>query len=909
MTRGIRRLLLLLVGLGTVGARADDVPTTLQMRDMAFPIRVLNTPSGLRIILEEDHSRPLVAVVTLIDAGSANDPPGKEGLAHLVEHLTFRARPDGKTSLADLYRRGGLGDWNAGTTHDLATYWALGGRESLGDMLALEGLRIVEPLLGVDQATLDSERGVVRNEILQRDEGGKVTAVETRLYGQLYPPGHPYARGVGGTEQTLAAIQLADVQAFVKARYQPANATMVISGDLDPKAIGKVMDSYLPAVFLADPPPGTPPAAPRLSSPAPAIPKLAPAPSSLERIKGPVDGPTLYIGWSLPRGFDADGYLQLYVQQLLDGQAIFATLSDVDIVGLDSDLEQGKVGSTLVVTVALRDGLHPERSAEKVLDQLVGLWMPGGSEYDVRASEVAFNRMRAQTLVEIAASAESVVTRSTARALASHYLGDPQYLGRQLPAIGQLTAPRLSRFAYEWLTRDRARVVFVEPGGGSARGEGGKSGVFAPTGGARISVSSDVLKQRVHPPGLQIRSSRLKNGMELVVARRPSAPLVSVTLASRGGSATGQPLGAAELSIIAQQQRFDHGQPSGVGASRSGWRSRDASYIQYNAASGNMANAVAFLADRVRWLHVDAAVSPRLSTDYLETYRVLSLRPAALAERALWSEALKGSPSARRATTEDMAKLGSGDVQDYLDRTLLPQSSVLVIAGDVDLDLAEARAKQYFQDWSPSADKPGALEGVPPPQEGPVRVVRVSRLGAPQTDIRLGCAIAIEKPEDDVASGMLLSRLGGRLESLARGTLAASYGFDISRTRSRGFDVLDVQGLVDAGGINRVLALMLREAEGLGAYQVSEDDLGSVRWRLGNDFNVSLQRTRSVSSILATLRTSDRPLDVITRYPELLAATSAADLTRVAARCRKTAVVSLLGDDQTVQQALKAAGR
>src|SRR5262249_30763285 len=131
-------------------ARAEDVPSTLQMRDMAFPVRVFNTPSDLRIVFEEDHSQPIVSDVTIIDAGSSVDTPGKEGLAHVDEHLAGRGRPDGKTSVTEIYRRAGLGDWNATTTHDLVMYWSVGGRESLGEMLTVEGPRIVAPLIGVD---------------------------------------------------------------------------------------------------------------------------------------------------------------------------------------------------------------------------------------------------------------------------------------------------------------------------------------------------------------------------------------------------------------------------------------------------------------------------------------------------------------------------------------------------------------------------------------------------------------------------------------------------------------------------------------------------------------------------------------------------------------------------------------
>jgi hypothetical protein len=70
-----------------------------------------------------------------------------------------------------------------------------------------------------------------------------------------------------------------------------------------------------------------------------------------------------------------------------------------------------------------------------------------------------------------------------------------------------------------------------------------------------------------------------------------------------------------------------------------------------------------------------------------------------------------------------------------------------------------------------------------------------------------------------------------------------------------------------------------------------------------------MRATRSWLLLLAVLWTPASLADVVTRYPELLAATAAADIARVAARCRKTAVVSLLGDEKTVAEALKAAGR
>jgi len=98
------------------------------LRAVVFNVGKVDLPSGMRIFLEEDRSQPLVAVVAVVDVGSAQDPPGKEGLAHLVEHLTFRARPDGKVQRSNLLDFAGVGRWNAFTTQDLTTYVSIGPR-------------------------------------------------------------------------------------------------------------------------------------------------------------------------------------------------------------------------------------------------------------------------------------------------------------------------------------------------------------------------------------------------------------------------------------------------------------------------------------------------------------------------------------------------------------------------------------------------------------------------------------------------------------------------------------------------------------------------------------------------------------------------------------------------------------
>src|SRR5262249_55209991 len=75
-------------------------PGHIGIREITLQANSFRLKSGLRLIVEEDHSSPVVGVVAVVGVGSSSDPQGKEGLAHFVEHLSFRSRPDAKSSIS-----------------------------------------------------------------------------------------------------------------------------------------------------------------------------------------------------------------------------------------------------------------------------------------------------------------------------------------------------------------------------------------------------------------------------------------------------------------------------------------------------------------------------------------------------------------------------------------------------------------------------------------------------------------------------------------------------------------------------------------------------------------------------------------------------------------------------------------
>jgi zinc protease len=206
-------------------------PGKPSMPDVNFRMRDFRLANGMRIIVEEDHASPLVGVFTNVGVGSAQDPVGREGLAHVLEHLAFRAKPTGSSRAWNQLEFAGVGALNAFTSFDNTMYFDLGSKDLLPKLLAIESARLLNPLAGIDQQTFDVEREVVRNELRQRGEN-EVGPALAFLQEAVFPPSHHSSRPVVGTHQSLSAITLDDLKKFVATHYQPANMTMLILGDV-----------------------------------------------------------------------------------------------------------------------------------------------------------------------------------------------------------------------------------------------------------------------------------------------------------------------------------------------------------------------------------------------------------------------------------------------------------------------------------------------------------------------------------------------------------------------------------------------------------------------------------------------------------------------------------------------------
>ena len=175
-------------------------------------MRDFRLPNGLHILVEARKGSPVVGIFSAIGCGSTSDPKGREGLAHLIEHLAFRGKPDGKTSWQQLLNQAGATTWNASTSLDATTYYSGSATGLFEGLLMVESSRLVQLVPGIDQRVLDVEREVVRNELRQRGEMA-IGPEFGWLQAAVFPEGHAYHRPIVGTHESLNAITLDDVNA------------------------------------------------------------------------------------------------------------------------------------------------------------------------------------------------------------------------------------------------------------------------------------------------------------------------------------------------------------------------------------------------------------------------------------------------------------------------------------------------------------------------------------------------------------------------------------------------------------------------------------------------------------------------------------------------------------------------
>ena len=223
-------VLVLLAGLLPASARAININ-----------ISQFTLANGMRVIVIPVHRAPVVTHMVWYKVGAADEPKGKSGIAHLLEHLMFKGTPsvpNGQFSL--IIKRNG-GQDNAFTSQDYTAYFQRIASDRLELVMKMEADRMQNLVLS--EHDVKTEVAVVREERRTRTDNKPSSLLGEQMRAALYLA-HPYGIPVIGWMEEVSRLTLDDAMAFYRKYYTPANATLVVAGDVKPDQVRALAEKY-----------------------------------------------------------------------------------------------------------------------------------------------------------------------------------------------------------------------------------------------------------------------------------------------------------------------------------------------------------------------------------------------------------------------------------------------------------------------------------------------------------------------------------------------------------------------------------------------------------------------------------------------------------------------------------------
>jgi zinc protease len=442
------RLALFVIGLASLPVTAQTPPTS----SLEVPYVQFTLANGLNVILHRDTSVPVVSVNLWYHVGSANERPGRTGLAHLFEHLMFEGSGHVAEGAFDTLLEAAGGSSNGSTDLDRTNYFIDLPSNALELALFLESDRMAYLLDTMSPARVDGQRDVVKNERRQNYENRPYGMASIELDRMLWPPGHPYSWPTIGSMEDLTAASYDDIVSFFKTYYAPNNTSLVVAGDIDLARTRALVEKW-----FGELPRG--PVAPPVGAPGAAITEVR-----RKTLTDQVRLPRLYLGWLSPREYaPGDAALDVASSILADGKnsrlymrLVYETQMAQDVTAVQQGAALG--GSFLVVATA-RPG-HTVAEIQAAIDV----------ELDRLRREPPSQRELQRVLNQIEASFYRSMERvggfgGKANQLNAYYFagGGPDSFAEDLARYMSLSPADIQSAVLRWLPPDRRVELVVEP--------------------------------------------------------------------------------------------------------------------------------------------------------------------------------------------------------------------------------------------------------------------------------------------------------------------------------------------------------------------------------------------------------------------------------------------------------------
>lgn len=782
-------------------AAATPAPVSELVNEVNIPYEEFTLGNGLKVLVHTDRKAPIVAVSVWYGVGSANEPEGKTGYAHLFEHIMFNGSEHAPGDYFEPLRQIGATDLNGTTWLDRTNYFQTVPTSALEAALFLESDRMGYLLGALNQEKLDNQISVVSNEKRQGDNQpyGLVSYRQTEL---LFPPSHPYGHETIGSLDDLKAASLDDMRKWFTDHYGPNNSILVLAGDIDVTAAKRLVTKWFGGI-----PRGKP--IPVLNPPLPTLEK-----SIHEVMKDQVATTRIYRNWIVP-GLNDPDYTALSVGMAVLGGLSSSRLDNIMVrqeknaVAVSASVLPFVHASMVNIQADVKPGEDPAVVAKRLDDIIANFIVKGPTQDEVQRVATRDAAARIAGLEQVGGFGGKAV----ALAQGKLFSNDPEHYKKELARLAAISPETVTAAMQKWLTRPVVGIM-VEPGEREAYQEAGAGqgmrtgGLNAPAFYTQGEPVADIQSALAEPdrsrlpavgeiPNVDfpdVETAVLSNGIKVYFARRDAVPTTRVTLSFDAGSAADpkdklglqnfvtsmleQGTTSLTATDIAEQQER-------LGTSVSVGGDRDRTDVDFFAVNPNLDAALDLMADIVK--------NPAFRLDDIERIRVSQLTaiereesdPQGLASNALpillfGENHPYGRGFSGNGNKQSVAAISREDMIKFHKNWLNPSKATIFAAGDIDKQALIDKLEGRFGKWkSPKIALPTKNfdVAIPAPQN---KIVVIHRPNSPQSLIFAGQILPYKGADDllklnaanEILGGSFLSRINLDL----RETKGWSYG-------------------------------------------------------------------------------------------------------------------------------------
>ncbi len=750
-----------------------------------IPFTRFTLANGLTVVVHEDHKAPVVAVSIWYHVGSADEPDGKTGFAHLFEHLMFSGSENHKGTYFQPFEKVGATDQNGTTWFDRTNYFQTVPTTALDMALWMESDRMGHLLGAIGQHELDTQRGVVQNEKRQ-GENRPYGRVQENLLRHAFPANHPYQHQTIGSMADLEAASLDDVKQWFNDYYGAANTTVVLAGDITPAIAREKMERYFGDIGAGPPVPRQQPwVAPRSGS------------TRSEQFDH-VAQVRMYRQWNVAEIGHADlPLLELAASALGGGKTsrLYQRLvyEDKLVDDVNIGVQDLSLASQFMLTADVRRGVDPAKVERAIAEEWKKFLAEGPSADELERAKMGRRAAFIRGLEKVGGFGG----KATVLAESQVYRGDPGAWKLDVERLQAATTDSVKAAAGRWIARgdhtllvkplqDGAKVDERVPQGlGVADGK--PAPVVAPareytTTTSAIDRSKGVPEVKEFP-GLsfpRIERGKLANGIEVVLAERHTIPVVQIQLLFDAGYASdrGRALGTSsftmamldegttELDSVEIARRSER-----LGARISAGSGLDSSSIHLNALVSQLEPSLALFAAIVREPAFRDSDIERLRGQWLADIAQEKTDAGSLALRALppllYGEGhAYGIPFTGSGTEASIRAIDVEALRGFHRELIRPDNVRILVAGDTTLAAITAQLDKVFGDWKGGDEKRAETPAIARVAMQPKpRVFLIDRPDAPQTLIFAGTLAPSTKAPNQLELQTMNSIFGGTFTS------------------------------------------------------------------------------------------------------------------------------------------------